>query len=374
MTEIAIIGSGLAGLSLTQSLLDRGVDAESITVIDADDDERASDVPGILMHPFPGRSMKPKPGHMAIAQKSVAYLRRLADEMADGAILELPMARPLIGEMGERLQASWEEARAEYPEWFESRLVAGDELAEVDPNLAAFDEAIVYRPAFSVDTNALRRHLRAKFTQAGVHLVDRTPVERLERAGDRWRLVTDAEPIEADKVILALGFGIAEWFPGLPIHGRGGEVMIVRPPDDGELRCIINASGHVAPKGDGTWSAGSTYWSPEEFDGRTDELAKTQLLERCTRLVPALEGGEPVSYGRGIRAMYRGDNRPLVGDVPGLPDAFVFGAFGSKGLLRIPALADQLAAHLCDAGEIGERASTARVKTDKWTPAAGKLG
>lgn len=380
MTDIAIIGSGLAGLSLAQSLLERGVDAASITIVDAADEERASDVPGTLMHPFPGRSMKPKPGHMAMAEASVEYLRRLADEMADGAIVELPMARPLsrkseeTGEMGERLRSSWEEARADYPAWFHSRLVTGEELAKVDKNLAQFDEAIVYEPAFSVDTNALRRHLRAKFRDGGVRLIDETPVERLERTESRWRLVTKGEPIEADKVVLALGYGIAEWFPGLPIHGRGGEVMISRPAEGAELHCIINASGHVAPKGDGTWSAGSTYWSPEEFAERTDALAKEQLLERCTRLVPALADAEPVAIGRGVRAMYRGDNRPLVGRVPELVDVFVFGAFGSKGLLRIPALAAQLADLLNDVGEIDERMSTGRVKTEKWQPGPGKLG
>jgi glycine/D-amino acid oxidase-like deaminating enzyme len=386
---ITIIGAGLSGLALTHSLLDQGVEGGRITLIDANDDMRASDVPGTLMHPFPGRSMQPKPGQLASAKTSVDFLRRLRDEAGDGAVLELPMARPLLGgkkkDMADRLRDSWQAAKDDYPDWIDGRIVRGDELAEVDPNLAKYDEALVYSPAFSVNTKKVRRHLRAKFRDAGVRLVDNTSVERLERVGGQWRLVAahttgadqlsadqlSADQLSADSVVLALGWGLASWFPGLPIRGKGGEVLLARPPEGVALRCIINVSGHVAPlaggvDGRGTWSAGSTYWSVDEFSQRTDELALAELLERCTRLVPELADSEPLEIGRGIRASYRGDNRPLVGPVPTLDDLFVFGGFGSKGLLRILEFAEQLAGLLRGGPAIDKRASTARVKVEKW--------
>jgi glycine/D-amino acid oxidase-like deaminating enzyme len=389
--QITIIGAGLAGLALTQSLLDQSIDGGQITLVDAGDAARASDVPGTLMHPFPGRSMRPKRGQLASAKTSVDFLRRLRAEAGDGAVLELPMARPLLGgkkrDMADRLRDSWKASKDDYPDWFDSRIVRGEALAEVDPNLARYDEALVYSPAFSVNTHDVRSHLRAKFRDQGVRLIDDTRVERLERVADKWRVVTSgegslsAQTDQTDQVVLALGWGLAEWFPGLPIRGKGGEVLRARPPEGAELRCVINASGHVAPLagcadaggagcgadgGDRTWSAGSTYWRVDQFNERTDALAISELLERCTPLVAALADSEPITIGRGVRASYRGDNRPLVGPVPGLDDLFVFGAFGSKGLLRIPEFADQLAALLLGGPTIDQRASTARVKREKW--------
>jgi glycine/D-amino acid oxidase-like deaminating enzyme len=380
--DIAIIGAGLSGLTLAQSLLDKGLNGAQITLVDAHDDTRASDVPGTLMHPFAGRSMQPKPGQLTSARTSVDALRRLRDEAGDGAVLELAMARPVSGgdlvggkkqAMASGLRDTWQASKDDYPDWVDSRLVGGTQLVEVDPRLARYDEALVYSPAFSVDTHKVRRHLRAKFRDAGVHLVDETTVASLERAGGRWHLATDGDYVRATRVVLAVGWGLATWFPGLPIRGKGGEVLIVQPPRGVELGCIINASGHVAPRGDGTWSAGSTYWSASRFGARTDEQALTEILERCERLVPELADSEPLEIGRGIRASYRGDNRPLVGAVPTVDDLYVFGAFGSKGLLRIPHLAAQLADHLT-AGQlgganIGQRASTARVNVEKWQPA-----
>lgn len=373
MRDFAIIGAGLAGLLLVRRLLERGVDAEQIVLLDSADAERASDVPSALMHPFPGRSMQPKPGQLDSARASVDALRGLRNEVGADAVLELPMARPLLGDLGDKLRDSWQEAHADYPDWLDSRLVSGEALSAVDPNLSRFDEALVYTPAFSVDTRAVRRHLRDAFIAAGARVLASTPVDALEPDDGQWMLHTPGESLRARHVVLAVGAGIGDWFPGLPMQNRGGEVWVARPPDDARLTCVINASGHVAPGPDGTWVAGSTYFSPEDFAERDDATARQELLERCARLTPALADAETVSIWRGVRAMYRGDNRPLVGSIPGQPRLYVFGALGSKGLLRIPELANQLADHLLDDAPIDERAETGRVKDEKWEPAAARF-
>ncbi len=365
MPELAIIGAGFAGLILADTLVTRGADPADLAVVDADDAARASDVPGALMHPFPGRSLEPKPDQFSLAEASIDYLRGLK-EATDDAIVELPMARPLVGRLGESLRTSFEAMQGRFPAWFDARIARGAELGDIDPLLAQFDDVLVYTPAFSVDPGRVRRHLRERLEAAGVTFVDHTRVECVEQSAGRWTLWTSAEPVEAGSVVLALGFGLARWFPGLPIRGKGGEVLAVRPPKGAELGCVINASGHLAPLADGTWVAGSTYWSADELGGRDDDKAIAELLERCAPLAAPLADATPVRLGRGVRAAYRGDNRPLVGPVPGQPGLFVFGAFGSKGLFRIPRLARTLADHLLDAAEIDPRSTTARVKPAKW--------
>ena len=334
-------------------------------MVDADDPARASDVPAVLMHPFPGRSLEPKPDQFVLAEASIDYLRGL-EAATDAAIVELPMARPLAGELGESLRTSFQRMQGDLPAWFDARISRGAELVDLDVNLAGFDDVLVYTPAFSADARKVRAHLRGRLDQAGVARVDHTRVQRVQPAGACWRLQTNAGAIAARTVVMALGFGLARWFPGLPIRGKGGEVLVARPPAGAELGCVINASGHLAPLPDGTWAAGSTYWRADQLQARTDEEATAALLERCAPLAAALADATPVRLGRGVRAAYRGDNRPLVGPVPAQPGLFVFGAFGSKGLFRIPYLADTLAQHLLDGHELHARAHTARVKAAKW--------
>jgi glycine/D-amino acid oxidase-like deaminating enzyme len=368
MHDIAIIGAGLAGTILARRLLEAGVDGTRIALLDAGGGARGSDVPAALMHPFPGRSMEPKAGQMRSAKASVDLLRTLSAEIGDDAIRELPMVRPLLGEMGDKLRSTWEQARADYPAWFDSRLASGADLAELADELGRFEQVLVYTPAFSVDTASLDTHLSTQIGAAGAAVYADTTVERVERRGGGWRLRTDSGEVDAKQVVLAAGWGLRTWFEGLPIRGRGGESLVVRPPPEARLACIVNASGHVAPGSGDTWVAGSTYWSPDEFDQRSDAAAVDELVRRCARLTPAIRDGQTVELWRGIRAMYRGDNRPLVGGVAEIDGLYVFGALGSKGLLRIPELAAQLADLLLGRGQIDERATTHRVDADKWRP------
>lgn len=377
MIDIAVIGGGLAGSVLVRRLLERGHPAERIALIDAARPTRASNVPAALMHPFPGRSMRPREGQLTSARASIELLRALADEMSGEGIVELPMIRPLVGELGEKLLDSWRQSADDYPHWFDSRLVPGEALAERQPAIAPFERALVYEPAFSVDTRAVAAHLRAEFDGAGVALFESTHIERIVHRTTSWRLESDdGDTLAARRVVLANGWGLRRWFPDLAIRGRGGEVLVAPPPEGAKLTAIVNASGHVAPRADGAWVAGSTYWDPDEFSARTDEQARRDLVERCARLTPALAEADPdaCTIWRGVRTMYRGDNRPLVGPVAGLERVFAFGGFGSKGLLRIPHLAERFAASLLDDEPIPERASTARVEPGKWRPRSAHIG
>lgn len=371
MTDTAIIGGGLGGLILARELAERGHRPGALHVFDASTPERASDVPVALLHPFPGRSMDPKPGQMTAARASVDLLRAVRSQVGRDAILEIPMIRPLIGKMGERLLSTWEAAKDDYPDWFASRVVEGEELAQLEPAMEPFERALVYEPAFSVDVRRLTAYLRQSLERAGVELRQGCRVESLSREGGRWDLAcADGDTHRTDRVVLAVGWQMRRWFPELSMRGRGGEMLVARPPEDEALGAIINASGHVAPRADGGWAAGSTYWSPEEFSSRTARKARLELIERCERLTPGLADAKPLEIWRGVRAMYRGDNRPLVGPVPGLDGLFAFSAFGSKGLLRIPWLARQLSEAMLGGDAVAASASTERTDRAAWKPSA----
>jgi hypothetical protein len=60
--------------------------------------------------------------------------------------------------------------------------------------------------------------------------------------------------------------------------------------------------------------------------------------------------------------------------VAGLEEVFVFGAFGSKGLLRVPLHADQFSRYLVDEpSHVPELSEASRLRDERWEPTARRL-
>ena len=372
MHETAIIGGGLAALSLADRLIDAGQEPESIAVVDAGGAERASSAPTAIFHPFPGKSLAPKPRRLRQVEATLRQIDRWQRQLQAPPIVESTMVRPLRDDyLSERLCDSWA-GESGYPDWFDGRKVHREELAEMGEHLAAFESAFVYRPAFAIDLDALCEMFVGRLQEAGVAFRS-THVDRLLRREGCWELSSDGEStLRAGTVILAVGTAIDTWFPELSMRSRGGELLHVDLPGE-QLDHIVNAGGHVAAHPESGIVAGATYWNPANFDRRTSETARREILERCGRLYPPLRTTDSGTIWRGVRAMF-GDHQPLVGPVETLPDFHCFGAFGSTGLLRIPLHAERFSAEFIEGTEqIPALSRPTRMRPDKWRPAPGRF-
>lgn len=368
--NIGIVGAGLAGLLLARRLTEAGADPADIALIDAGRPERASSVPGAIFHPFPGRSIAPRADRLRQARETVDTIEEWRQHLGASAILPAPIARPLTDdEQGRRLRDSYAGPDA-YPEWLEIETMAGDELRRLEPRLDAVDEAIVYRPAYCLDLNAVTDWLADDLRDRGVDLRTDTPVASLERYDGGWQLAgpSGQRLATVETVVTAVGSALDTWFPDLAMRGRGGELLVTRRSADPALACIINAGGHVAPHPAGGVAVGSTWFDSEEFDERTDARARAELVDRCADLYPELRDEPAGEIWRGVRANF-GDHQPLVGPIPGLDGVWAFGAFGSTGLMRIPLHARLTAGALVgDETEIPELSRADRMNRDKWRP------
>ncbi len=365
--DVAIVGGGLAGMTLAQTLVaDHDPDPDSLVLFDADSARRGSDAPGALLHPFPTRSLIPHPQAMEGCRTSVRYIRRWADTIGDGAIRSMPMVRPIFDDhVGERMLETWHKSKGEYPDWLDIQHVEGHELDRWDDRLPEVEEAIVYDSAYSVDLATVRERLLDRLAERGVDVRRPDPVDAIEYDGDTWQVSAETS-VCADRVVLAFAHRMAAWFPDLDVRGRGGELMVAEPAEVEPLQCAVNASGHIAPHADGSWVVGSTWWDPEDFDERTDREAAADLFERGGRLLSSLSEAEVDSIWRGVRVKYR-DHWPLVGPIPGGEDLFAMTAFGSKGLFRVPFFAERLAEFLLTGeDDIDDRAHTGRVDDEEW--------
>ncbi len=367
MYQVGIIGGGLAGILTARALLERGIDGADVAVFDASDRYRGSDNPGAMMHPFPGRLLRPRTAMITAYQFAIALLDETAIGDPEVAAFRGPMVRPLLpGDVGTSFLESWLEHRRDYPEVIEDRRVERAELERLGPFGETFDEAIVYEPAYSVDLAGWLARLRVALEERRVTF-RATRIDEVERRPTSWALHAEDATNSVEKCVLAVGPMLDRWFPELNIDPTGGALLVV-DADGLELNAAVSAGGHIAPIDNARWVAGATWWHDDEFETVSDADAGDAVIERVRHLIPRIAELPRRQVWRGVRAVHANDRRPIVGEVPGQTGLFVCSGFGSKGLLWAPLMASALSARIVDGPTVPSFASTLRLSRRWWTP------
>lgn len=368
MRSVTILGGGLAGVLLADSLHRQG--AERVLVLDGRDPRRASDAIRAMMHPFPGRSMKPVEDLFLAVRASAQRLIEWGKD-APGCVFSAPMVRPLLGgKTAKRLQKSYEkfwegktggDATVERWSW--------EEVEEKFPFFKPSEGAIVYEPNFSIDLAGVLRGVRARLEASGVDFCPQKARSCVRKDGVWLISLEDGTVLRTRDLILAPGSALASLFPSLPGQVECGELMRLRPDFSAEQMCLVSASGsYLAPCEDRSWVVGATRLPPEAWETRRPEEAEEDLRERAARFSLKIGEGERREIWRGVRFTFVGDRLPLAGPVPGFEGLFVLGALGSKGLLWGPWAAECLVAHLLQGKEIPGSVSSLRAGEGAWEP------
>lgn len=191
----------------------------------------------------------------------------------------------------------------------------------------------------------------------GITLCTGSAVTRVAPLPDgRWAaLDADGRPLaDGDRVVLAAGAATRALAGALPLQPVRGQLAWGTWPADAEPpSCVpVNGDGHCIPAVSAhsqplRWLSGATY-APGD-DGTDLRDADTQAnLDRLAGLHPGLAvavRGSGVQAWAGVRCASH-DRRPLVGPVPGAPDAGLWActALGSRGLSFAALCAELLAA------------------------------
>jgi len=398
--HILILGGGLAGLCTAHALVDdkvseapdEGIDGSDIFVLDAHNPHRGSNSPCGMLHPFPGPSMAPGEHTFEKMRTSLNLIRDLdrTDDSADLSpptplVRELPMLRPVgDSERGDRLVESWQNHRDDYPTWLDSEWLDRDDLDDQYPALQAVRGAIRYSPAASVRIGELRDRLIQQLRSSGVTVHHPATAATASFEDAEWRVeLDDGSDLAANSLVWAPGNALADWFD-LPAGPRAGEVVITAPQAT-PLGAAVSAGGYVAPIPSGPttddsdaeseqWLAGATWFDPEVIGTRDDHRAIQAIRNKTSRLVPSLDSAPIETVWRGVRFMLGHIAGPLVGAIPGLPNGYVAGAFGSKGLLRIPWATRQLAdAIIRPQSSMPPDICPDRLDDRWWTPNADRI-
>ena len=358
--DVLILGDGLAGRAVAWATLQAARARQrplTLELLAEPSLERASDVPGALMHPLPGRTLSAEPLTLWAYERSLDWLTQLQASDPSASWLALaPMCRPLMpGKLGARYRSTYLRGQDALPSRMTHALLSAPQALLAMPWLTpSIQGAIVYGPTCVVSGPGLLRRLGRQLppTRPG-RLLALTRKASPRGGSPRWVAHTDRGPRLARRVVLTLGAELGRWLPQAPVLVNGGELMVAAP--SGALSHSVSAGGHLGTLPDGRWALGATYLRPDDeadpdspLPARTDEQAAADILGLLSRSTPQVNDVTSWSIWRGRRAVSHPDRLPIAGPIPGHDGLYALGALGSKGLLWAPALAQALALALVE--------------------------
>ena len=329
----AIIGGGIAGCALMETLLSADQEVE---LIHNRDSLMGSLTPTALFHPFPGRSLRPHHLLDQAVEKSLELLQLWHSEFPS-LLRFCSIERPLLGRSGERLRKTYN--------GFWNNKDPGNWLTLLGPQPSKHPwintEVIEYRPAATADLGTLLPLLWNKWAHQG--RLHSATIKRVQREKTGWWLQcssgTKLGPYEG--ITFAVGASLRQWFPQLPVNEQGGELLMLREPSPGLTQIVSSNGVHIGRHHSGRLVAGATRWAVDE---RPPPAAAVPVIQQKLRnIMPGFPQCEAQSVWSGVRCNFSVNRLPSAGLIPHFPGLSLLGTLGSKGLLWGPLAAHQLA-------------------------------
>jgi tRNA 5-methylaminomethyl-2-thiouridine biosynthesis bifunctional protein len=350
--QVAIIGAGVAGAAAARALMAVGL---AVSVIE-------TDRPGAGASGFAAALVTPR---LDVGDGGIAALHAQALERAGQLYTHVPgaiLSRGVLQlEQAPRDAARYDKVAAQ-PLWpagamrrLEAAEVSGRMKEPVDVGALEMGDALVVDPA-AVLSDWLEGAALVK-GRAGA----------LKRHDGRWRVLDQggAVLVEADAVVIAAGWGVAELMGAHPLAPVRGQAEWADVP----VRQGVAWGGYVAGSNAGVLF-GATH---ERGDTATDirpadrERNWATLTARVPGLAARISG--PVTSRAAIRATTP-DRLPLAGAAPGAPDLYLLTGLGSRAFCLAPLLGEHVAALISGAPSPLAKSLAVRLHPDRFEDAA----
>jgi glycine/D-amino acid oxidase-like deaminating enzyme len=329
MAEYLVIGAGLGGIALADTLLGQGHD---VVVFD-DGSQRASQVAGGLYNPVVLKRFTLSWEGQRLMQFSIPFYERLERELG------VPLDEKL------RVLRLLHSAR-EQNEWFAAADRPGLDgfLSTRLPNYqnpcleAPFGFGEVLHTG-RIHTETLLTAYRARLEEQGRLRTEAFDYQALETSSHKPAY----QGKKVDAVVFCEGFGLKAnpFFSYLPLNGTKGELLVIHAPQLKEVN-VIKSGVFIIPMGADRYLVGATYHNWDK-DPNPTEKGRDELLEKLGKFLKCAFTVE--SQRAGIRPTVA-DRRPLVGRHPVHQGLFVLNGLGSRGVLVAPYAAHSLYRHI----------------------------
>jgi glycine/D-amino acid oxidase-like deaminating enzyme len=302
--RVAIVGAGLAGLSVTWHLSKLGV--QTVLFDPKGIGGGASGVSTGLLHPFPGKKALRSWGAAEGMEATFALLQ----------ISEEALGKRVADRSGIFRPAITEQQKADF-----------FSCAEKDPE-GEWKEIPIAGTTHS-----------GLWIAKGVCVFSQLYLEGLWRACEKRGadfVRASYRPADFDAVVFAAGHEILRFFPDLPLKTAIGQTLLCRWKTP--LPFSLVSQGHITPTEDPAFcQVGSTY---EHTPEPTPALALA-LLDKASIFHPPAKEFEIVERRSGVRIAPREGYRPIAGKAA--PKTWIFTGLGSRGMLYHASLGAELA-------------------------------
>ena len=333
--DTLIVGQGLAGTLLAWELERAG---QRVATIDACTRGGASRAAGGLMNPLTGPRLAVSPDLARRCEQARTHYELLAAQLGQPLVEPMPIRR--------LCRDAVEQGRARdmrHP-W-----LGVWQHADTRPDLfhAPFGSLDIHQ-GWWLDLAALLKGSAAHWAmpdQAATAGFDWSAI-RLHGQGVRW------QGHAIDCVVSCEGAAITKnsHWRGLPLHADGGESLCLHLPID--LPGAISAGFTLLPLGRQRYWLGATHHPGRVVSGPTDAGRQALLNALAARLRMPLPI-EVLGHCAGTR-MAPPDREAVLGRHPRWPWLAIFNGLGSRGILRAPDSAVQLARHLATGAPLPE--------------------
>lgn len=142
--------------------------------------------------------------------------------------------------------------------------------------------------------------------------------------------------LKAGKIVFSEGFGMHSnpFFQYLPLDGTKGELFIIKAPDL-DLDAIVNTSVFILPLGNNLFKVGATYNWDDKTDVPTVE-GRQELIDRIKEILTC--DFEIIEHLAGVRPTVK-DRKPLLGTHHEHKNLHILNGLGTRGVMLGPAMA-----------------------------------
>ncbi|SNT40111.1 glycine oxidase [Granulicella rosea] len=321
--DIVIAGAGIVGLSLALELQQRGL---RVTVLDAGQAlaQASTAAAGMLAVDDPHNPILLKPLSRLSASLYPAYLDRIAE---------------LSGQRVDFQTTSTLQAVPEEIDYFEPDAQL---IRELVPQLVPGSHRFALLDERSVDPRQLAPALLAAVREAGVTLLEGTPLARIASTGDGVRVETgDGQSLHAGYLVDCMG----AWTPA-PVAPRKGQLFSVTLPPSLALETVVRTQDiYIVPRTQGANAGRAVIGATVEFAGFDKTVKPAAILAlnaRAVALLPQLAEAHLEEAWSGLRPATE-DELPILGAIAAQPRYVLANGLYRNGILLAPGTARVIA-------------------------------
>jgi len=337
--DYLIVGQGVAGTLLAHFLLKAG---KTIAVIDAPDQQAASNVAAGIINPVTGRRIVKSWRIDELLPFAVETYREIEAQFGVEIFIQKNILRSF-------------DTNKQFQDW---SIKSGRE----DMRDHITDEC---------DTTNLNDIIKTKFAWGEIQTSGRTDLALLTNIYRNFFIENNIffeekfdynkiefcdneliyNKIKTTKIIFCEGWrsSFNPYFNDLPHEAAKGELLIIRIPDV-QLNKMIKSGVFVVPIGDEKYWVGSTYeWY--DLNDTPTEAARTDLVTRLQKILEVPY--EILEHHAAVRPVFK-HRRPVIGLHSERPRLGIFNGLGTKGASIAPFWAAHFCRHLSEGTPLDE--------------------